>query len=296
MNGQASDSRAIERKPTIVKRFLLNFHHKIDVPGSYWVGAERKERLGEALVLSHAKLYFRIDGKAPAYSASKLQTWVDRLKCPDAEDRLEAARVLASVATVSLEPLIIDFERSGEFAQYAPLAFHSLHFQRSLIELAIMVRNSPLGSFEGTEAARYLAEDGGKYGLTVLLGAAEQHFGYLPYAAEAGGDTVIPELRSFASGFDRHLESVQALGWTATRQAIPILLEQYECDTDTRGSADYALRMLTHRIPTAGANDLRGKYLQWSEWWRIEGANAAIFKPNDCGRERPLKVNSSQEN
>jgi hypothetical protein len=291
MNGQADDSRAIQPERTIVKRFLLNFRHKIDVPGSYWVNAERKERLGEALVSSHARLYFRVDGKAPAYSAGRLQSWVDQLKSPDAELRLEAARVLASVGPLQMESTFIEFSHSPEFAPYAPLAFHRLRTQRSLIELANMVRNRPPGSLENTEAARYLAEDGGKRWLPVILAAAEQHFGYLPYAAEAGGDDVIQTLRSLASRSDRHLEAVQALGWAGCRQAVPILLEQYEQDLDTSSRADYALRMLTHRIPSAEASDQR--YQQWSEWWRRDGANAAIFKPNDCGREQPLRFNSN---
>ena len=297
MNGRAMDSSATPQGQTITKRFILNFQHKLDVPGSYWVYAERKERIGAALVTSHAKLYFRIDGNLPTYSAEKLQAWVKQLKSPDVETRLEAARVLASIAPVQMEPMFVEFTHSEEFAQYAPLAFARLHDQTSLIALANIIRNRPFGSFESLEAARYLAEEGGKYWSPVLLGVATQHYGYLAYAAEAGGDAVLPDLQSFVPNPSRHLEAIEALGWTGSRKAVPILLELLEStDRDTSSRAEWALRILTHRISSGDAADPHKRYVQWSEWWRSEGATTVIFKPGDCGRERPLKGDQSIKN
>ena len=100
------------------------------------------------------------------------------------------------------------------------------------------------------------------------------------------------ELQSLVPGPDRQLEAVEALGWTASRQAIPILLDQLEhTDPLTSDRADESLRMLTHRIPAADSDnrDQRARYLQWSKWWQREGKSATIFKPHDCGIERPLQ-------
>jgi hypothetical protein len=289
MNGQRNG--ALPQSKTV--RFLLNYQHKIDQPGEYWVDADKRERVGDALVSAQNKLSFRIDPKLHPYPAEKLQVWINLLKSPDVDKRLEAARVLASVARPEFEDTLLQFPHDPDFSRYAPLAFHRLHTQRSLIALANMVRNSPIGSTESLEAAHYLAEDGGKYWFPVLRGAANQRpgVGYLLYAAESGGDIIIAELQSLAPGPDYHLEAVEALGWTSSRQAIPILLDQLEhTDSITSDRADGSLRMLTHRIPAAdsGNHDQHARYLEWSNWWQREGKDAAIFKPDDCGIERPL--------
>ena len=218
MNGKPADSLSGPQPQTKIVRFLLNYQHKIDQPGEYWVDADKRERVGEALVSAHAKLRFSIDPEKPRYSAEKLQVWIERLKSPDIDTHLEAARVLASVAPPEFQDTLLEFAHDPVLSRYAPLAFHRLHTQRSLIALANMVRNSPIGSTESLEAAHYLAEDGGKYWFPVLRGAASQRpdVGYLLYAAEAAGDGIIVELRSLASIPDHHLEATEALGWVVS--------------------------------------------------------------------------------
>jgi hypothetical protein len=294
MNGKPTNSHSGPQPQTKIIRFLLNYQHKIDQPGEYWADADKRERVGDALVSAHAKLRFRIDPEKPRSSSQKLGVWINRLKSPDIDTRLEAARVLASLAPPELENTLLQFAHDPEFARYAPLAFHRLHTHRSLIALANIVRNTPTGSTESLEAANYLAQDGGIYWFPVLQGPANEpaRVGYLLYAAEAGGDSIIAELRTLVPGPDRHLEAVEALGWTASRQAIPILLDQLEhTDPLTSDRADESLRMLTHRISVTGSDnrDQHARYLQWSKWWQSEGRGATIFKPHDCGIERPLQ-------
>lgn len=294
MNGQSTGTLSASEPQTGIIRFLLNYQHKIDQPGKYWVDANKSQRVGNGMITAHAKLSFLIDAEAHRYPVEKLQIWVNRLKAPDIDSRLEAARVLANLAPPELENRLLQFAHNPEFARYAPLAFHRLHTQRSLIALANIVRNTPIGSTEGLEAAQYLAQDGGIYWFPVLQGPASEpaDVGYLSYAAEAAGDSIIPELRSLVPGPDRHLEAVEALGWTASRQAIPILLDQLEhTDPLTSDRADESLRMLTHRIPATDSDnrDQHARYLQWSKWWQGEGRSATIFKPHDCAIERPLQ-------
>jgi hypothetical protein len=293
MNGQSVVSHPLDDGQSTIQRFLLNFQHKIDSPGRYWVDAEKTERADDSLVSIHAKLLFRIDANVPPYPTDKLQAWVNQLKSPDVESRLEGARVLASVAPLSLEATLFAFAHDRDFSRYAPLAFHRLHSERSLVALANMVRTSPAGSTESLQAAQYLAEDGGKDWFSALHEAENRYptVGYLSYAAEAAGSSIIPELLSLIRDPDRHLEAVEALGWTASRRAIPVLLGQLEnTDANTSDSAEQSLRMLTHRIRPAGPRnqDQHARYLLWSRWWQDEGAHAIIFKPNDCGNERPL--------
>jgi hypothetical protein len=294
MNGQRTDTLSASQPQTGIIRFLLNYQHKIGQSGKYWIEADKSERVGDDLVSAHTKLSFRIDAEARRYPVEKLQIWINRLKAPDIDSRLEAARVLTSLAPPELENTLLQFAHDPEFARYAPLAFHRLHTQRSLIALANIVRNAPIGSTESLEAANYLAQDDGIYWFPVLQGPANEpaHVGYLVYAAEAAGDNIIAELQSLVPGPDRHLEAVEALGWTASRLAIPILLDQLErTDPLTSDRADESLRMLTHRIPAADSDnrDQHAHYLQWSKWWQSEGRSATIFKPHDCGIERPLQ-------
>jgi hypothetical protein len=300
MNGQYVASHSFERGRSTVQRFLLNFRHKIDSPGHYWVQGDKTERTGNGLVSIHSRLFFRIDASLAPYSDDKLKEWVNQLKSPDVGRRLESARVLASLAPRSFETTLLTFAHDPDFSRYAPLAFHRLHTKTSITALANMLRVSPLGSTESLQAARYLAEDGEKVWFQAIYNAENRHpkVGYLSYAAEAAGGSSIPELLSLTRDPDRQLEAVEALGWTASRKAIPVLLGQLEnTDANTSNLAEHSLRMLTHRIPSADPlnQNQHVRYQMWSTWWRYEGADAAIFTPNDCRSERPLVMGSEHQ-
>ena len=273
-----------------IDRYLLNFHHEISTAGDYWVEAEHVDILGRA----HAKLYFRVDEDVPGFPLGNVQPWVDQLKSTDQEKPREAARTLASLAPPSLEGLLLTFADIPEFRGYAPLAFHRLHTPRSMKAMADLMKASGPGTFEQMEAARYLAQSNDLQWYPLLLDAAEKNPGivdYPAYAAELGGDKMLPVLVDLAKNADSRLQAVMAMGSTGSRAAIPILLELLKSpDEGTSDRASYSLRLLTHRTAVWDPMnpDRQAEYVKWSQWWTREGATAPIFKDTECGEPVPL--------
>jgi hypothetical protein len=271
-----------------IQRFLLNFNNEISAPGSYRVDAMH---VG---LKDHFEFSFRVDENAPAFPADGLQAWVDQLQSPLEEKRLEAARTLASLAPLSLEVTLLGFADNPEFRVYAPLAFHRLNTARSIRALADLMKASTPGSFEHLEAARYLALTDDQQWYPLLLDAAEKNASdsaYPAYAAELGGDKMLPVLVSLANKPHARLQAVMAMGSTGSRKAIPILIELLkDPGIDTRDRASYSLKLLTHR--SARENwpnfDQQAEYIKWSKWWQVEGANAPIYKDTECGETVPL--------
>lgn len=277
-----------------IERYLLNFNHEINSPGSYWVEAAHIGVQNRKAQDIHSKLYFRVDGNAAAFPASEFQPWVDQLQSPQQEKRLEAARTLASLAPLSLQATLLGFADNPEFRRYAPLAFHRLNTRRSIRAMADLMKASAPGTFEHSEAARYLAETNDQRWYPLLLDAAEKNAQiseYPDYAAELGGDKMLPVLVALAKTPDSRLQAVMAMGSTGSRQAIPTLVEFLKSpDIGTSDRASYSLGLLTHRTTGQDSENRNQQveYIKWSDWWQREGATAPIYKDTECGEMVPL--------
>lgn len=277
-----------------IQRFLLNYNNEISSPGDYRVDATHVDFQNHSAKNIHSVFYFRVDENAPAFPADELQPWVDQLRSPLQEKRLEAARTLASLAPVSLQGTLLGFADNPEFRGYAPLAFHRLNTPRSIRAMADLMKASAPGTFEHMEAARYLAQTNDQQWYPLLLDAAEKNArisSYPAYAAELGRSKMLPVLDSLAKNPNSRLQAVMAMGSTESRQAIPTLLELLkDPDIGTSDRASYSLKLLTHR--TARSNwpnfDRQAEYMKWSKWWQVEGANAPIYKDTQCGETVPL--------
>jgi hypothetical protein len=281
-----------------IDRFLLNFGHEINAPGEYWVEAKHtriQHLVGDE---PHAKLHFHVDGSAGAGALSNIQSWLDQLRSSDHEKRMDAARTLASLAPPSLETTLLDFANSPEFSRFAPLALHRLNNPRSMDAMAGLMKVSRPGTSEQMEAAHYLAESSDQKWYPLLLDAAEKNArisSYVAYAAELGGDKMLPVLVALVKSPDReftHLNAVMALGSTGSRAAIPILLDQLKSSNQgTSDRARYSLQLLTHRIATQGqeSSSPQSEYIEWSQWWKREGPTAPIYKDTQCGEYVPLR-------
>jgi hypothetical protein len=277
-----------------VQRFLLNFNREINTPGDYLLEATHIAEPIGAGVETKANLNFRVDADAAAYPAAKLRPWVDQLKSADPMKRAEAAQTIASIAPLSLEDTLIGFAANPEFQRYAPLALHRLNTPRTIEALASMVKASGPLTWEQIEAARYLAESGDQQWYPLLLDIAVKNgkiSNYPAYAAELGGDRMLPALAEMAKNPDTRLQAVMAMGSTASRQAVPMLLEfLWNEDMDTSQRAAGSLSQLTHRTASQGERNpsSQTEYALWLHWWRSEGATAPIYKDTDCGEMVPL--------
>jgi hypothetical protein len=168
-------------------------------------------------------------------------------------ERMEAARTLASLAPASLEDVLLTFGDSRELQQFAPLAFHRLNTRRSMAKMAELFSNTHPGTYEHTKAAEYLAESGDLQWFPLLRDIARDNakdVSYVMYAAELGGEAMLPTLANLLKSPDKEftrLNAISGLGYTHTHNALPILIELLKGpDAATVGYAERSLQILTH--------------------------------------------------
>jgi len=288
-NGPLPVPRPLLAGETYVARFVLNFDHKFSAPGEYRVNA--KHANSQMSTNAQAELTFRVN--AEYFAPSQFQPWLDQLKSEDRQKRIEAARVLASLAPPSLEDTLLGFAANPETRRYAPLALYRLNTRRSIEALAHLVTEEPIN----VKAAQYLAETGDQRWYPLLRDAAVKNArisAYPAYAAELGGEKMLPVLVALAESPDTkftRLNAVMAMGSTGSRKAIPLLLNQLKSpDINISDRASYALQLLTHRtaIQDLQNRERPAEYLKWSHWWIREGATALIYKDTSCGETIPL--------
>jgi len=275
-----------------VDRYLLNFFaYEINAPGNYLVTARQVGTPDKPTLLR-----FRVDGKAALLPAVAFQPWVDELRSPDQDQRLEAARVLASIAPPAFEETLLGFAENPEFRRYAPLAFHRLNSPHSVKALAHLLTKTEVGSYEHLHSADYLAESGDPQWFPLLLEVAQKHAGIVDYvddAAELGGDKVVPSLISLMDSPENEftrVNAVSAMGDTGSRAAVSILLDLLKSsDSDIAERALSGLQELTHRKATDDPNESpQSQYRKWSQWWARDGISASIYKPSECINLTPL--------
>ncbi len=301
-----SSDAPLEPGKTRTERILLNYVHKISAAGEYDVKATRHTSFVSADLdfMTVAKtplevtqhLHFRIDENAALDNAS-IKALVRQLTATDARQRREATLVLATLAPKSQEDLLLGFADNQESREWAPLAFRGLNTPRSLEAMAELVRTANPGSNEFITSAEYLAETGDSKWYPLLLGVYEKNPdnpAYLYYVAESGRDQIIPLLLQMLGNADQdpvRADAISALGYTASRAAVPILLGLLRSPNRTTSEqAFFGLRQLTHREPPdiRSLDNPQSQYPIWSRWWNREGADAHIFKVGECGELKPL--------
>lgn len=301
-----SSDRSIEPGKKITERILLNYDHKIDSAGTYEIDVEKHLvfapndedffSASKTTVDVRTQLSFRVDDSV-AWNGVEQQAWVEQLHSADSSTRQEAALTLASVAPKSLEPLLLSFAYNPDFRRWAPLAFHRLNTPESLAALAKMLKTTSPGTGEHVEAARYLAETGDPKWFPALLQVAQKDLkngNYVYDAAEAGKEQMLPVLFPLLNDSDRENIrpiAVSALGYTASRAAIPMLLNLLRSDEPgTAQRALYGLRLLTHRDIGGDHwfDNPQSQYPAWLKWWNSEGASAHIYSATECGETTPL--------
>ena len=77
---------------------------------------------------------------------------VKQLHSKDIQQKMEAGRILASLAPVSLEDVLLGFADDRDLRPWAPLALSRLHTERGLAALAELVRTGQPGSYEHMQA------------------------------------------------------------------------------------------------------------------------------------------------
>jgi HEAT repeat protein len=137
-------------------------------------------------------------------------------------------------------------------------------------------------------AATALAELGDRNYCGVMLQLMNLYQGYTAEIAARGagllcGDTAIPQLVLLLSANPAQIpeyEVAYALGNTASRSALPVLIEMLRnSDANSRRAAKEALYTLTHR---QSGESLLDEYREWTNWSALQGRTARIFSPAEC--------------
>lgn len=289
LNGQLSYN-TIQPGATYTERILLNFDALLNLPGDYMIDVKHHDGLGDESrylgdeLVVHSTLRLRVEAGAPPVSDTIFLPWINALHSRNPREQIEAARVLASLAPLSLEDVLLGFARDPNLRRFAPLAFHRLNTSRSTAALAALL-NGPRTN-EQSEAALYLAETGDQKWFPLLLEKANQYANDSAFpaaAAELGGEKAIPALAAIEKSPDRKfaaLNAVMAMGYTGSRAAIPYLLDFLNSpEPELAERANGSLQMLTHRTANAGKQVTpTADYQKWSQWWTREGATAPIYK------------------
>ena len=303
-----SSSAALPPGKPHVERILLNFDNEINAPGEYSVEAVRllshagssEDYFSSATVKDtlevRATLHFDVSEQAASAGPGEFQPWVNQLRSTDPAKRIEAARTLASLGPPALEDTLLTFADNPEFQQFAPLAFHRLNTPRSMAAMAELIKKTHAGTAEDMESADYLAESNDLQWFPLLREVAEKNAGIAAYvddAAKLGGEQMLPTLIALANSPDRQftaINAVTAMGSTASRAAVPVLLDFLRNpNPDISDRARYALRMLTHRTASADPEGTpQSEYFKWANWWANDGRSAPIHKEGECGDPIPL--------
>lgn len=319
--GGSCPSGVITLQPhdTRTEQILLNFQNDsrgelnppVGVPGQYTIDAQRtvgQSPSGANASSSkdtsydvHQTLTLQVN-KALEVKPSIYDSFVQQLNSSDDAIRRNAARTLATLAPASLEPLLLTFPGSKDYAirQEAPLALANLGTERSLSALAEMLTHSPSGSYESMASAENLGRTHDRKWLPLLLEVADKQGAmYLRNAAESGGELAIPALisRMHSTKAGDRSNAISAMGDTGSRAAVPLLInlltvtgKAEEGWPDDALSAEVALQQLTHyyvdRSDTSSwINDARGR---WQRWWLVSGHDAKMYWPRDCVEDKEL--------
>ncbi len=250
----------------------------------------------------HQVLTLRVD-ETLQVSSSIYDPYVEQLESKDFRARQEAARTLTTLAPRTLEPLLIPFATSPDWAirQFAPLALARLGTEASLSTLAQMLLHTEPGSYEYMMAAQSLGETHDPAWFPLLLKIADQQGPmYLRYAAESGGSAAIPALLARLNTADSGapFAIADALGRTASRAAIPPLIALLGPAATSREAsaqslavnAGIALTRLTHVSAEQGLNgsEIPSWQARWQRWWTNSGSTAPIYPSDECAAETKL--------
>jgi hypothetical protein len=300
-----SGGALVEPNGVRTQRILLNYDHDVSREGFYQLQVHRQlsyQPIPEPGTYSfeysqsehHDVLSFRVDANT-RFDQSAYGPWIKQLKSEDYVIRLEAARVLASMAPRYLEDVLLGFADDPELKRFAPLAFKRLKTERAYQAALSLLQKSDVGTYEFIEAGNLLADTGDPKWFEVLaeIGRKQpRNVSYLINAAKTGGERSVPLLQQLLlSDPDQSVQmnATAALGYTGSRNALPLLLELLRTGDDSVADrAIGSLQQLTLRTAGVLRENPQAQYLKWLQWWNREGKTAPVYRSGNCLDLKPL--------
>jgi hypothetical protein len=290
---------------------LLNFEHDLSKPGDYDVHAVWAANYGpktegfpipaggqQIKVEEHLRVRL-LDANGENLEPL-FQPYIAGLAAQDEEQRIEAARVIGSLAPPFLEDTMVSMLDIPAARSFALRGLKKLNTAHSREVLAGIVQSTTSYSYEKEQIIKYLADMGDKRYFPLLLDIAQkqppnQARDYVLAAARLGGEDAMPFMKSLLGDSDPFSSGngLMGLSETGSRSAIPILIELLNSQNSDVGTlALTGLRQLTHRSPFLDGQIYQEfpsrLYPSWMRWWMLNGNSAAVYGPQQCGEILPL--------
>ena len=290
---------------------LLNYEHDLSKPGEYdihavWAASYGSKTEGfpnpaggqQIKVEEHLRIRL-IDANGESLEPL-FQSYIAGLSAQDEEHRIEAARVIGSLAPPFLEDTIVSMLNIPAARSFALLGLKKLNTPHSREVLAGIVQATADYSYEREQIIKYLADMGDKRYFPLLLEIAQkqppnQARDYVLAAARLGGEDAMPFIKSLLGDSDpfSHANGVMALSETGSRSAVPILIDTLKNPNSDEGAlALTGLRQLTHRSPYLNGQIYQESpsrlYASWLRWWMLNGNSAPVYAPHQCAEILPL--------
>jgi hypothetical protein len=290
---------------------LLNFEHDLSKPGDYDVHAVWAANYGpktegfpnpaggqQIKVEEHLRVRL-LDANGENLEPL-FQPYIAGLTAQDEEQRIEAARVIGSLAPPFLEDTMVSMLDIPAARSFALQGLKKLNTAHSREVLAGIVQATTGYSYEKEQIIKYLADMGDKRYFPLLLDIAQkqppnQARDYVLAAARLGGEDAIPFIKSLLADSDpfSRANGLIGLSETGSRSAVPILIEILKNPNPDLGTlALTGLRQLTHRSPFLDGQIYQQSpsrlYSAWLRWWMLYGNSAPVYGPQQCGEILPL--------
>jgi hypothetical protein len=211
---------------------------------------------------------------------------VTDLQSPDGPRRSMALMALTEHPRDFLEPLILELSQNPGAVSASVEGLKKLGTDAAKHRLAELTDSQYDESLRQPATTALVELDDRNY-CGVMLRLMNLHQGYTSEIAARGagllcGETAISQLVSLLSASPvRAFEIAYALGNTASRNALPLVIELLKnSDAGVRSAAREALYTLTHR--QSSFTSVPEEYQEWTAWWASQGRTARIFSPAEC--------------
>jgi hypothetical protein len=290
-----SGTVSLKPKETITRRYLLP-KSLPDEPGDYEVNASTtvsiyavgsSERVSRQDVNSSLTLHI-IPGSREAL-VNVYQPILNDLASSDASQKFLAMEAVTDYPQPFLEDVILKMSENPQTTQNAISGLMKLNTGQTKKRLAELVASDNEGIRQNAVTALAETDDPNYCGLMLQVMNARRGYSSTIAARGAGllcGDKALPQLIRGLQGTDAlpAYEIAYALGNTASRDAVPILIDLLrQPNAGTRDAAEEALATLTHRADEPVGTDQA--YSKWSRYWSLYGNSAQLFRPDQCGGE-----------
>ncbi len=289
-----------------LKRLLLEGPFELDFPGSYHIRASREQQIrakGTHQVPADLKVesefYLILEASTESELEAAYQPFLNDLRSKDLTVRYFAASAVSQNPPPFAEGAILALANDPQI----PAA--SIE---GLARLATPAARAKLLQMSSTKSPEYLrqpaiealGEIGNSDDCQAMLDIASQNKNYTQGEAYIISgyickEQAIPTLLRVLPMADSQLLMylTTAFGNTQSRNAVPPLISLLaNPDDDVRRDAEEALAALTHRKSQYGiadADSARQSYMEWSNWWAVDGKTASLYGPDTCAEPQPLR-------